>query len=232
MAEGQPPSQFPPPHAGDETEIAPMERLEAPPAQAQTAMAAHLHGHGIDDFALDQHVHLGGPRTSSQLLTWNPVKATFACRKCPGRVFATGEITDEIVRSAQRWDTGLQAHLVGLSDQAERDEMTRRYLDGTLNRERLRSLRSGGARRRASAGTRPSVDRRRSQLQAWMLVRVRVRGVVERVLEEAEAMQRNAPDAWAALSDRPLSKETLRDYWQDIEPADRDAALQTSKKST
>lgn len=201
-------------------------------------MKRHLReDHEIEPFRLDEHVYLGGARERSQHLSWDPARASFRCDLCPGRVFATGMVTDEQIELAQLFDPGLQPHLAGLSSQAERDAMTRLYLDGTVNRERLRQLQGADARRRAARGKRPGVDERRSRLQAWMLERVATGdGVLERVLEQAERMQRDDPAGWARLADRTLSRETLRDYWQDIPAEDRDTARargrRRSEKST
>lgn len=190
-------------------------------------MAEHLRGHGIERLLLRRHLHRGGPRKDSQLLTWNPVKASFSCRLCPGQVFATGEITAETVTTVQQFDPGVRAHLVGLTDPVDRDEMTRRYLDGSLNRERLRQLRGADARRRSAAGARPAVEHRRRRLQQWMLERMRVHGVFERVLEEADRLD---AAGWAALAVQRLSRETLRDYWQDIPVEERERARAAGRK--
>lgn len=186
-------------------------------------MAAHLEEHGAANFSLAQHVYLGGKRQLSQRLTWNPTNETFRCADCPGRVFVTDEITDEMVRQAQLFDDGLKPHLAGLTDAAERYEMTRLYLDGALNEERLRGMRAG-AHRRAAASSRPSVDQRRQKLQAWMLEKYAELGVVEQVIDALEELQLTDRARWAELVGRPLARSTLRNYWYDIDPAQRAAA--------
>lgn len=206
-----------------------MERLPPPPRRMRELMAAHLQEHGIESFQLARHVYLGGTRRPSQLLTWNPAKASFSCDKCPGEVFVTGEITDSIVASAQRWDAGLKPHLTGLTDPADRDQMTRRYLSGELNRERLRSLR-GAAHRRTAAASRPTVEERRRNVQRWMLERYVKLGALERVLEAADELQRTDMDTWLALAFRPLALETLRKYWHDIDPQEKAQAKEVFRQ--
>lgn len=208
----------------------PVARLPAPGLSARRLMAAHLREqHGIASFSVERHVHLGGSRPTSQHLTWDPGRASFHCNLCPGVSFSTGEITEQMVERAMLFDQHLQPHLVGLAG-AEREEMARRYLAGDLNRERLRQLAGADARRRAAAGSRPSVEHRRRSVQRWLLERVGERGVLERVLDEAETLQRNDPAGWGALAERPLSRETLRDYWQDIPPPERQQAFAAGRK--
>jgi hypothetical protein len=195
-------------------------------------MGRHLREeHGYSSMHLERDLYLGGAaRTESQILTSNPAKASFLCALCPGQVFGSGEVTQAMIRQAQLFDPGLTPHLAGLGDQLDRDEMTRHYLEGTLNQEHLRRLQGADAKRRAAKGKRP-VEERRERLQAWMLGKVRNRGgILERVLDEADRLQRHDPDAWRALSDRNLSRETLRDYWQDIPPAEREAARSDGHK--
>ena len=137
-----------------------------------------------------------------------------------------------MVRGAQLFDPAIAAQLTGLVEQADRDELTRHHLEGTASREDLRHLRGADSKRRRAMGKRPETEKRIELLQAWMLGQVRIRGgVLERVLEEAERLQRDDPEAWARLSERPLSAETLRDYWQDIPIAEREAARAEGKKT-
>jgi|SRR5919205_1758185 hypothetical protein len=228
MADEKPlPPPFPAPYLGDEELVESVERLTAPSRRAQRVAAEHLRTHGIERFRLEQHVYLGGHRGESQVLSWNPANATFRCGTCAA-IVGTGEITDEIVRRAQLFDPLLRSSLAGLRDQAERDELTRYHLAGTSSREHLRSLRAAGPRRRAASGSRPAVDHRRKQVQEWMLDRARQLGVLERVLDEAEEMQKTDRDRWTRLSDRPLARETLRRYWRDIDPVLRAATLRRS----
>jgi hypothetical protein len=118
-----------------------------------------------------------------------------------------------MVEHAQRFDRGLQGHLVGLQTRAERERMTRHYLSGGLNRERLRTLEAAGPRRRAASRKRPAVAERRCRLQQWMLTRYAELGVFQRVLDEADEMQRLDPDAWRALARcDSLSAVTLTRY--------------------
>ncbi len=201
-----------------------VERLSAPPRRTRNLMAAHLQDHGIERFHLARHVYLGGERRPSQLLTWNPTNATFRCTDCPGRVFVTDELTTEMVRGAQLHDAGLKAHLAGLTEAVDRDEITRLYLAGTLNEERLRGMRAG-AHRRATAGSRPSVDLRRKKFQAWLLEKYAELGVVEQVLDAAEDLQQADRTQWAELVGRPLARSTIKNYWYDIDPP-----LQTEAK--
>ncbi len=233
----QPEAQFPAPRGDFEDPPERLERLPPPGKRGRELMTAHLRDrHGIQPFTVERHVHLGGKRTETQHLTWDAGKASFHCDLCPGVSFGTGEITDEMVEIALLFNENLQPHLAGLTEPGDREEMARRYLAGDLNRERLRQLRGGDARRRSATGARPSVEGRRARLQPWLLARVRERGVLERVLDEAEKMQRNDAAAWAELCDRTLSRETLRDYWQDIDPDERAAASAAgrahAKKST
>jgi len=215
------------------------DQLAPPPAAAQKLIAEHLAGHGISPFRLREHVHLGGSRAASQLISWDPGRASFQCDRCPGLVVWTGEITDEMVARALLFDQGLQPLLVGLTDPEDRMEMARRYLAGDSNRERLRQLRGADAQRRAARGSRPMVEARRAPVQAWLLQRVREQGVLERALDQAERLQRDDREAWLRLCDRfPVARETLRDWWQDIDPRERQAARETgraaqqAKKST
>src|SRR4051794_9068766 len=122
MAEEKPlpPSQFPAPYLGDEEVVEPVERLAPPSRRAQRVAAEHLRWHGIERFRLAEHVYLGGERAESQVLSWNPAKATFRCGRCE-TIVGTGEITEEIVRRAQLFDPVLRSSLAGLRDQAERD---------------------------------------------------------------------------------------------------------------
>jgi hypothetical protein len=209
------------------------ERFAIPSSPVLKLMRRHLcEEHGYSSFLLERDLYLGGAaRSEAQILTWNPTKASFLCDLCPGLVFGSGQLTEAMIRKAQLFDLGLAPFLVGLTDEADRDEMTRRYLEGSVNQERLRHLRGADAKRRASRGKRPGVEERRERLQSWMLSEVRRRGgVLERVLDEADRLQRHDPDAWRALSDRNLSRETLRDYWQDIPPTDREAARSDGHK--
>lgn len=201
-------------------------------------MAAHLRErHQIEPFRLATHVHLGGPRSDSQHLSWNPAKATFRCDLCE-RTIWSGEITEEMVEQALLFDSGLQPHLAGLTTQADRREMTRHYLAGDLNRERLRQLRGADARRRSSHGSRPNVDARKGPVQKWLLAQVRQRAVLERALDEAMRLQKEEREEWFKLCDGLPARETLRDWWQDIDPDIRKEAFeagraaQAAKKST
>ena len=61
--------------------------------------------------------------------------------------------------------------------------MTRRSIDGSLNRERLRGLRSSGPKRRVASLKRPAIEERRRRVQAWLLERYTELGVFEHVLD-------------------------------------------------
>jgi hypothetical protein len=201
------------------------EEPRPPSKRAQAVMAAHLSGqHGVEKFSLEQHVYMAGERQPTQVLEWNPAMASFFCGHCR-TIVVTGELTPQMMRRAQLFDEGLKPNLVGLNTQEERDEMTRHYLSGRLNTERLRRMR-GAASRRAAAQTRPAVADRRRRVQTWMLQQYARLGVVERVLDAAAELQRTDPDRWQRMSSRPLARETLRTYWQDIDPATRAEALQ------
>jgi hypothetical protein len=95
--------------------------------------------------------------------------------------------------------------------------MTRRYLGGELNELALRRLRAAASRRHAAAAARPMVEERYRKVEAWMLERYADHGVVERVLDEAERMQRDDPDAWHRIAGWPLVRGTLRKYWHRID---------------
>ena len=194
-------------------------------------MGEHLRAaHGLKSFVIKRDLYLGGPRLSSQCLTWNSAKASFKCDLCPGQVFSTGSITPERIRTARIYDPVLRSRLPGLADQAEQDEMTRRHLDGSANREELRRLQGADAKRRRAKGTRPTVDQRRELMQAWLIGQVRTNGgSLECALEKAERLQWEDPEAWARICDRPLGKGTLRDYWQDLPPEEREAAISEGK---
>lgn len=208
--------------------------LAAPPLVAQTKMARHLtKEHGFHDFRLERDVYLGATeRRDSQLLSWSPVQATFRCQRCDGLVVWTGEITDSMLGHAQRFDDGLRPYLTGLESKEERDEMTRLYLSGSLNKERLRELRRAGPKRRAVSDKRPVVAERRNRIQDWLLSRYAEHGVFQRVLEEALEMQHRDPASWReiALCDH-RSESSLRRDWQDIDPERKAKTLPTSDPS-
>lgn len=215
------------------------DRLAPPGRKVRALMASHLRDkHQIEPFRLNVHVHLGGPRLATEHLTWLPAKASFLCDFCPGQIIWSGEVTEEMIDFALLFDPALQPHLAGLRTQADRREMARSHLTGDLNRERLRQLRGADARRRAAHGSRPNVDARKGPVQAWLLAQVRERGVFERALDEAERLQREERDTWFELCDQLKARETLRDWWQDIDPRERQAAFQAgraaqqAKKST
>jgi hypothetical protein len=208
--------QFPAPNVvADEARAEPLELLEPPGEQAQAVAAAHLREHGIIEFRLEEHVYLGGPRSPSQQLLWNPAKATFDCGICD-TLISTGEVTDEQVWSAQLFNAGLQTFLTGPHTAEERDQITRRYLSGELTRELVRAS-SKASRRRPAASPRPAVAHFKQRVQSWMLERHAARGVFERVIEEAEAMQKDDIEAWLAIAGKRLGASTLRRYWQEID---------------
>jgi len=188
------------------------DELQAPSAAAQEVIAAHLAEHGIRALRLARHVYLGGERLESQLISWNPAKASFHCLRCPGFVFGTGEVTEQMVDSTLLWDEGVRPFLAAARTDEERREIARAYRSGELQRELLRPLRRRQRRRPAAA--RPSVEHRRHSVQAWMLARYRLRGVLARVIEDAIQLWRTQPKEWAKLSDRAPVESTLRRYWQ------------------
>jgi hypothetical protein len=198
----------------------------------RASMERHLRDqHGYRDFRLDRDLYLGGgKRSASKLLSFDSAQARYWCSRCPGVVLSTGEITDEMVARVQLFDEGLRSRLTGL-DPAERDEMARSYLSGQLNREELRRLRGAGPRRRVAAVKRPVVAERRQRVQAWMLERMRVLGVLERVLDEAEEMQRTDLERWLRIAHRRLARGTIRKYWDDIDPAVRTGARAQAQRS-
>ncbi len=205
-----------------------------PPDEAELAqMARHRRRHhGELSFALERNVYMGGQKIGPQTLAWNPANSTFLCRDCPGLIFWTGTTTPEMVRRAQLTDDALRPHLTGLYTREERDAMTRLYLEGDLNRETLSQVGGGRATKRRNQANRPEIAERRERVQQWMLERARVRGVFERVLDEAEAMQVNDPRAWMALAFCDfLARDTLRGYWKDIPRPERKAAREAGRKS-
>jgi hypothetical protein len=223
--QAQPEAQFPAPRGDYEDAVEEIERLAAPSEAAQLLMAEHLRKHGIEAFKLDAHVYLGPPRLASQLLTWDPGRARFECEQCPGLGFWTGEITSDWVFSTQLFDQGLRPFLAGPHTAETRDEITHRYLTGELTRGLLRA--SGKAkRRRAAADARPMVAHYKIQVQRWMLKRYTVRGVFERVVEEAATMQEDDIETWLTLAGKRLAPSTLRRYWQELDDELVEAAQQ------
>jgi len=204
-----------PPPAGEATSPGP-DLLAAPSARAQERIRAHLAEHGIRGFRIEMHVYLGGPHLDSQLISWDPARASFRCERCKGRVFDTGEITADQIALAQMFDSGVQPFLVGPRTAAERDEITRRYLSGELSSAVLQASRKV-ARRRRVKGARPTVEHRRARVQEWLLERFVVHGVFERVLEEALLLQREAPQEWEQVCDVQRAASTLRRDWQQID---------------
>lgn len=198
------------------------ERLDPPLPAAQEQIRAHFAGHGIRRFQLDRHVYLGGPRKASQIISWDPGRASFHCERCPGRSFWTGEITGSLVERQLLFDQGLAPFLAGLTDPQERAAMARLRFGGELNRLLLDAA-TASAYRKASAHARPEVDRRRARLQGWMLERYAECGVVARVIEAADELQRLDPPLWQELVGRSLVPSTIRrNYWNRI-PADEKA---------
>lgn len=179
---------------------------------------------------LSSHLHLGGPRKRSQHLTWQPVTASFLCDLCDGVVFTTGELTAAIIESAQLWDEGLKANLVGLSRE-EQDEMTRLFLSGALNRDRLAAARERDYQLEAGR-RRPAVEARRLRLQQWMLNRYAETGSVDGVIQETAALPRSNAELWAQFADRTFAASTLRrNYWNRIPAQRRHAALAAFKRA-
>lgn len=231
--QGLVPSQTPQPPPSEE----PLEKREleqlAPPRAVLELMGEHLRGtHDFKSFVINRDLYLGGPRPPSQCLTWNPVKAVFTCDLCPGLVFSPGVITPERIAHAQRFDLALQPHLSGITDPEERDEMTRRFIDGSLNRERLRSLRTSGAKRRAAASSRPEVAERRRRVQEWLLERYAKLGVFEHVLDAAMDLQNDDLDSWLHIAHLRLERATIRRYWYDIDAPERKRALESFELRT
>lgn len=195
-------------------------------------MGEHLRGtHGLKSFVIKRDLYLGGPRLPSQCLTWNSAKATFTCDLCPGQVFSSGLVTPERIAKAERFDPALQPHLAGMSDPEERDEMTRRSIDGSLNRERLRNLRTSGPKRRAASLKRPVVEERRRRVQAWLLERYAELGVLEHVLDAAMDLQDDDLDSWLHIAFSRLERVTLRRYWYDIDPLERQRARESFERN-
>lgn len=209
------------------------ELLPAPPASIIALMKAHLCAeHGYSGFRLKRDLYLGGERKASQHLIWNPLEMSFRCNLCLGKVFWTGTVTAKMVRGAQLFDPAIAARCALEVMASQLVAIGLLYEPCELSREDLRHLRGADSKRRRAMGKRPETEKRIELLQAWMLGQVRIRGgVLERVLEEAERLQRDDPEAWARLSERPLSAETLRDYWQDIPIAEREAARAEGKKT-
>lgn len=214
--------------------------LPAPPLAAQQLIRAHLADkHGIEPFELDRHVHLGGPRSESQLVSWNAAKASYLCRLCPDDVFWTGEWTQEMIESRIRSDPELRPHLVGLFDPAERREMALHVLRGGAGQERLAQLRGASTRPRRPRTRRPTVEAQRAPVQAWLLARVSEHGVIAEAFRQAQVMQRDDRDAWLELCGRlSVPIETLKSWWYEIDRSERDAAVaagqaaRAAKKST
>jgi len=204
----------------------------APPQSVLELMGEHVRGtHGFKSFVIQRDLCLGGFRLPSQCLTWNSAKATFTCDLCPGQVFSSGLVTPERIAKAERFDPALQPHLAGINDPKERDEMTRRSIDGSLNRERLRDLRSSGPKRRAASLKRPVVEERRRRVQAWLLERYAELGVLEHVLDAAMDFQDRDPDGWRHIAFSRLERVTLRRYWYDIDSPERDRALEIFERN-
>jgi len=207
------------------------EWLPAPSKGARRLIREHLAGHGIKRFRLAEHVHLGGPRLASQHITWHPAKAAYSCELCPGYIFGTGETTPEQIQLAQLFNQDLQPHLAGLHSDEEREQMTRLYLSGELNRERLAAA-SEAAYRAAAARSRHAVAARRARLQEWMLKRYAECGYVNGVIDAAESLQHTDPALWLQLVGRPLVASTIRkDYWNPILADRKTAAKQRFERS-
>ena len=195
-------------------------------------MGEHLRGtHDFKSFVIKRDLYLGGPRLSSQCLTWNSAKATFKCDLCPGQVFSSGVVTPERIAKAERFDPALKPHLSGITDRAEREEMTRRSIDGSLNRERLRGLRSSGPKRRVASLKRPAIEERRRRVQAWLLERYTELGVFEHVLDAALDLQDHYLDGWLHIALTRLERPTLRRYWYDIDPQVRKRAREAFEQN-
>ena len=202
------------------------EPLAPPSAAAQERIAVHLgEEHRIEPFQLERHVYLDGPRLESQLISWDPGKASFQCLRCPGYVFGTEEITEEMIDFTLLWDDGVKPFLAGARTDEERREIARAYRAGELTAEVLRPWRR--KQRRKPAAPRPSVEHRRQRVQAWMLGRYGERGVLARVLEDAIQLWREQPCEWARISDLAPVESTLRRYWQQI-PDDQVAAAKAA----
>ena len=218
-------SQFPAPRADLEDAPERLEWLPPPGAPAQTVMADHLRDeHGIAPFSVERHVYLGGgTRTEEQHLTWDPGRASFHCDLCPGYVFWTGVITDEMVARAQLFNRALDPFLSGARSLEERDEITRRYLAGDLSHAIVEVSRKAD-RRRAPKQARPTVEHRRAKVQRWMLEEYSRRGVLERVIEEALRLQHAEPARWAEICDVPRADSSLRRDWQQIDDDEVEAA--------
>ena len=230
MAEDLPAPQFPAPGWTQEPDSGDTS-LPTPSKAAQQLIRRHLSEHGIRRFRLADHVYLGGPRAAGQHITWHPDKAAFSCDLCPGFVFGTGEVTDEMVERAQLFDPNLQPHLAGLHTLEEREEMTRLYLSGALNQERLAAA-GENAYRAAAARSRPQVAGRRERLQEWMLDRYSELGVVAQVTTAAEALQRTDPALWKEMVGRPLAGSTItKNYWNPIRSSRKFAAKQRFERS-
>src|SRR5438132_1260463 len=87
------------------------------------------------------------------------------------------------------------------------------WLAPPAKQDRYGALR-GQDYRAATAHSRPTVDGRRGRLQEWMLALYAEVGVVARVIEAAEQLQRSEPELWAELVGRPLAGSTIRrNYW-------------------
>lgn len=203
------------------------ELLPAPSPAAQDQIRAHLaDAHGIVPFELDRHVHLGGPRSESQLVSWNPAKASYLCRLCPDDVFWTGEWTDEMIESRIRSDATVQAHLVGLTDPAERREMALHVLRGDAAQQRLAQSRRTSTRQRRPRTRRPTVEAQRAPVQAWLLARVGEHGVIAEAFRQAVRMQSRDREGWLNLCGKwPVPPETLKSWWYEIDRSERDAAV-------
>ena len=208
------------------------EPLPDPPPETQARMASHLREptHAYTDFELARDVYLGhGERLPTQILDYDAAFDRFWCAgpDCQGLVFASDTHTAESLDLAQRFDKALRPHLVGLEAPAERDEMTRAYLRGDLNRAALSRLRRARSSARAAGASRPIVEDRYKKVGDWLCDRVAERGVFERVIEEAERMQRSDPDAWKRIAGRTLQPGTLRIYWQrHVDPTRKRTALE------
>jgi hypothetical protein len=129
--------------------------------------------------------------------------------------YATGEITPERIELTQLFDERLKPFLTGARNPADRDEITRRYLDGSLGEALLEVAMK--KKRRQPAAPRPSVEHRRKRVQEWMLSRYAERGVLARVIEEATLMQNEEIDRWMEIAGARLQPSSLQRYWQLID---------------
>lgn len=199
------------------------ERLEPPWPAARVLASKHVRSeHGYRSFRLERDVYLGGDRTDSQVLMWDPTRALFHCKLC-GKRFGTGEITDAMAQRALMFDAGTQAAVAGLVG-PDRLEMAKRVLSGERAAERLRAAREADPPQKGPSPDRPTVQEAHERVQAWLSEKIAELGTLRAALDEAERVQLKDPDDWRRANLKFYARETLEDIWEELHPALREEA--------